>query len=379
MNRGIPSYYIEQTIKESYKSFVPALINRGFEWKDKQINILLEQAMKELGELNAYNYLVDQASDLTRLIVGREVVASNLMEGVASRYSDVFMEKANVPNEEQGQWLDTHNYIKAIYWAKEELATRRLSLKMIKQTHQILYSDTPFEQQFAGKIRSGNFVFTSKEQSSSFVAPDKNELKRLINDAKRFWNNEDLELPNLIKMAISLYQFENILPFVDGNGRTARTLLLLELMSLKYLEYPSLSLSVIFYRNRLEYYNRLNLVRTKYDIEQWIRFFLSAIKESAIENKYLMSKALELQGYYSKRVAGCMSAKRQVQVNKILTQLYNKPFTSVKEVADLLDITFQAANVLVHEMEKCEVIKVRSDSKRNRIFYLCDYYNLFKL
>lgn len=146
------------------------------------------------------------------------------------------------------------NYINSIDWAVKELEKFPLTLHMVKETHRMLYADLPKEEETAGKLRMKYNAKDNKQQKSSgskYTPPSKHDLKILINDAKWFWRNEDLELPYLIKMAISLCQFETILPFLDGNGRTARTLILLELISLDFLSKPIFCLSAFFEKNRL--------------------------------------------------------------------------------------------------------------------------------
>ncbi|MCL3781636.1 Fic family protein [Prolixibacteraceae bacterium JC049] len=360
---------------ESYKSFVPVFINSNFEWKDKHINMLLEQASIKVGELNIHATLAEDRSILIHHLLLREAIASNLMEGIQSNFSSYFSQPPNANDEAYSSWLENYNYMNSVFWGVNELKRYPLSLRMIKKTHQIQFANQPFHPEWGGKLRMEMPV---DPHDDSFTPPGRNELRRLINDAKRFWNNDDLELPQLVKMAISLFQFENILPFVSGNGRTARTLMILQLISLKYLKYPVLSLSVVMNRNRMEYYHRLNQVRSKNDIEQWIRFFLNCIIESTEENIQLIKSYQSLKGSIQNIITSEIGLKRHKAASQLLNTLCRKPIITVAEIAEELEISFQAANLLVREFEKLNIIQVNDSAKRNRIFYFTQLIAIFQ-
>ncbi len=380
LNKKTGGDFVYQSFKEGYKSVTPSLINRSFEWNDKQINILLESAMLELGELNAYSKFFPAIDDHISLFVTQEVIASNLIEGNKSDLYQAFVPDISQSFKSQYAQKEISNHIKAIHWGVNELQKFPLSVRLIKEAHKILCSDLPAKEEFGGKLRS---VYQAHEnpfkEESNYTPPNKHDLKILINDGKKFWRNDDLELPQLIKMAISLYQFENILPFLDGNGRTARTLILFEVISLKFVARPIFCLSVFFEKNRLEYYHRLNLIRSKNDIEQWIKFFLTGIKETAIHSKDLLGNVEGLTRHYELVIEEKMGKKRKLSAKQLLSEFYSIPFMSVSDVKDKLQLSFQSANLLVKEFEKHGLLKEYAGARRNRIFYLWEYLNLFEL
>lgn len=372
MNKNTTTYFETQSYLESYKSFAPAFINSNFEWKDKNINMLLEQASISLGELKAYTSAEATTEVVINHILLREAIASNMMEGIQSNFVDFFTKK----EDSFLSFQENFNYINSVQWGVNQLKRYPLSLRMIKKTHQIQFSNRPFHPEWGGKLR---MELPAELSDNNFPPPDRKQLRRLINDAKRFWNNDDLELPQLIKMAISLFQFENILPFVAGNGRTARTLMILQLISLDYLQTPSLSLSVVMNRNRMEYYHRLNLVRSKNNIEQWIRFFFNCIIESTQENIQLIKTFKKLKNNLQNQIVNQIGIKRQKISLQLLNVLYRKPIITVAEIAQELQISFQAANVLVKEFEKLKILQVNTLAKRNRIFHFTQLIQIFQL
>ncbi|WP_282016634.1 Fic family protein [Marinifilum flexuosum] len=380
LNKKTTGNYTYQSFKEGYRSVTPSLINRSFEWKDKQINILLERAMLELGELNAFSKFFPNINRYIPLFVAQEAVASNMIEGSKCSLPQAFVPENSKSFKRIYEQKEITNHIEAIKWGVKELKRFPLSVRLIKEAHRILCSDLPQLEDFGGKIRP--FV-NSKDNKFDvgfkYSPPNKHELKILINDAKKFWRNDNLELPLLIKMAISLYQFENILPFLDGNGRTARTLILFEMMELNFVYKPVFCLSVFFERNRLEYYHRLNLIRSKNDIEQWIRFFLTGIKESARYSKEILGNINAMVERNEKLIEGQMGKKRHQSAKQLITEFYSKPFLSVNDIKEKLRLSFQSANLLIKELEKLGLVKELVGARRNRLFYLWEYLQLFEL
>ncbi|WP_320017603.1 Fic family protein [Labilibaculum manganireducens] len=380
LNKKKGGDFVYQSFKEGYKSVTPSLINRSFEWNDKQINILLESAMLELGELNAYSKFFPGIDNHIPLFIAQEVIASNLIEGNKSDLYQAFVPDVSQSFKSQYAQKEIANHIKAIHWGVNELQKFPLSVRLVKEAHKILCSDLPSKEEFGGKLRSFFHAHENPfEEESNYSPPNKHELKILINDGKKFWRNDDLELPQLIKMAISLYQFENILPFLDGNGRTARILILFEIISLKFVARPIFCLSIFFEKNRLEYYHRLNLIRSKNDIEQWIKFVLTGVKETALHSKNLLGNVEDLTKYYDSIIEEKMSKKRKQSAKQLLSEFYSNPFMSVSDVKEKLQLSFQSANLLVKEFETHNILKEYAGARRNRVFYLWEYLNLFEL
>lgn len=380
LNKNIRGSFVYQSFKEGYRSVTPSLINRSFEWQDKQINILLESAMLEMGELNAYSKFFPQINLHIPLFVAQEAVASNLIEGSKSNIRQAFVPETSRSFKRIYEQKEITNHIEAINWGVKELKQFPLSVRLVKEAHKILCSNLPQKEDFGGKIRPFFDSNDSKfEPGFEYIPPNKHELKILINDGKKFWRNSNLELPQLIKMAISLYQFENILPFLDGNGRTARTLILFEILELKFVQNPIFCLSVFFEKNRLEYYHRLNLIRSRNDIEQWIKFFLTGIKESASYSKEILNKLSKLKNSYNLLIETNMGKKRHQSAKLLLAEFYSCPFLTVNEVKTKLNLSFQSANQLIKEFELTGIIKELVGARRNRVFYLWEYLLLFEL
>ncbi len=360
-----------ESSREEYRSITSSLINRSFEWKNKQINILLEQTMLHLGELNAFSKYYPEIRKFLPMFAIRESVASAMMEGQEADIQKVFLEKDVVS--------EIINHTKAMAWGVKELKRFPLSIRVIKQAHQMLFSHIDTQDNYGGKFREHNQIKLKYSRDTDYIPPNRHQLKILINDGKKFWHNDKLELPQLIKMGISLYQFDNILPFLDGNGKTARMLILFELMDLKFLRYPILCFSVFCMQNRMEYYRRLNLVRTKNDLEQWLVFFLGGIIKSVKQSNKILTNLYGLNLYYHRQIEEQIGIKRRDTAKQLLELFYHKPFLTVNEIKEKLNISFQASNILMRHFIQLDLVRNATSGKRNRVFFLWRYVDLFDI
>ena len=359
-----------------YKSFSPTPINCEWQWLDPQLNTLLERASRALAELNALSLMVPDVDLFIRMHIAKEANTSSRIEGTQTQMDEALMRKEQIAPEKRDDWQEVQNYIEAINTAVEDLQQLPLSIRLLKQTHAVLMQGVRGDHKMPGEFRtSQNWIGGSNLNNAVFVPPHPDEVPELMGDLEKFWHNEQVLVPDLIRIALSHYQFETIHPFLDGNGRIGRLLITLYLVDKGLLHKPALYLSDFFERNRGAYYDALTVVRSSNDLLHWLRFFLTAVVETATSSKNTFMAIMTLRHEVEHQILTL--GKRAENAKKLLLHLYQRPMVSIGDVAGLLEVTHQSAAALVKQLESLDILVETTGYGRNRLYLLQRYFQLF--
>ncbi|MES2275498.1 MAG: Fic family protein [Bacteroidota bacterium] len=360
----------------NYRSFHPSIINSTWIWDDPKINTLLEDATRQLGELNAFTYILPDVDLFIRMHVVKEANTSSRIEGTQTNMDDALMKKEDISPEKRNDWQEVQNYIEALNYSVTELENFPLSNRLIRKTHQILLSGVRGEHKMPGDFRtSQNWIGGSNISDAIFIPPHPSDVQELMSDLEKFLHNDEINVPHLIKIALAHYQFETIHPFLDGNGRIGRLLITLYLVSAGLLKKPSLYLSDFFERHKSAYYDALMHVRTTGNIGHWVKFFLNAVIETSKKGKNTFQEILILKNDIHQQII--TFGKKTENAQKFVNYLYTQPFVNLAEVMKALNISKQSANVIIKDFVNKEILVEVTGNQRNRVYYFKSYYQLF--
>lgn len=358
-----------------YKSFQPNTIHRDWILNDMEVIQLLSKADRHLGRLDMYSEYVN--IDLfIRMHIAKEATQSSKIEGTQTNMEEAFLSKEEIAYEKRDDWEEVQNYISAMNEAVKLLHRLPFSSRLIKQTHKILLQGVRGEHKLPGEYRSSqNWIGGASISDATFIPPIHSSINEFISDLEIFANDEISPLPDLIKIAIIHYQFETIHPFLDGNGRVGRLLITIYLVSKGILKQPILYLSDFFEKNRMLYYDNLMRTRTHNDINQWLKFFLTGIIETAKKGVTTFDGILQLQKSLEEKLKSL--GNRNMDARKVVDYLYTQPIIEVTKVEELLQKSSVTAYKLLADLEGLDVIKEISGAQRNKLYVFKDYLDLF--
>jgi Fic family protein len=359
-----------------YKSFSPVPINQDWTWEDPRINVLLEQATRAVGELNAFSLIVPNVDLFIQMHIVKEAQTSSRIEGTRTEIDEAVMPEEMILPEKRDDWREVRNYIDAMNKAIAELERLPVSNRLLCDTHAILMRGARGATKNPGEIRRAqNWIGGSGPMDAAFVPPHPDEVADLMGDLEKFLHNDQIAVPDLIRAAIAHYQFETIHPYNDGNGRIGRLLITLYLVSKGVLKKPSLYLSDYFERNRSAYIDGLMRVRMANDLNHWIRFFLGGVLETARKGTETFQALLKFREEAEGKAMAM--GKRAHNARAAINFMYQNPFFSGKDLTHGIGVTQPTADALIQAFVNAGLLMEVTGQMRNRVFVFDPYLKLF--
>ena len=364
-------------LHKGYKPFLPSFINDDIDWKLGELSNLIQEASLWLGKLNSYSDLIPDIDFFIKMYATKEATNSNRIEGTRTTFDDAISPIEQVKPEFRDDWHEVQNYLAAINYSIEKLNELPISIRLIKEAHQILLSGVRGEHKAPGEVRkTQNWIGGSSLKDAFFIPPEPNMLPDLLTDIEKFLHNEELEIPEIVKAGIVHYQFETIHPFLDGNGRTGRLLIILYLISTGLLNKPVLYISDFFERNRMSYYDSLAMVKKTDNITQWLKFFLNGVVETAKSSIKTFDKIIKLKKDVDNKIAKI--GKKSVNGQRLIELLYSEPKVNSKTVSEKLGISVVSANGLLQTFVEIGILEEKTGFNRNRYYVFEEYVKILR-
>ena len=359
-----------------YKSFRPTPLPPEIEMDAEMISALIG-ATRAIARLDTLSSYIPNMNLFVSMYVRKEALLSSQIEGTQATLEDV-LDPLNEKNANQNV-VDVINYIRATEYALNRLDALPLCNRLIKETHAVLMAGVRGQEKSPGEFRmSQNWIGAagSTLKTARYIPPCPEDMIRAMSDLEKYMNAEDDTLDVLIQAALIHYQFETIHPFLDGNGRVGRLMITLFLMEKKLLQTPALYISYYLKQNRIEYYDRMSEVRSKDNYEQWIKFFLRAVKESAEDAS---DTILELSKLHAKNVEIInnmgLAAKTGIRLFSYLEQ---NPIIDIRKTSDELGLAYSTVSATVNRFVESSILTQTNNASRNRVFAYTEYLDILR-
>ena len=361
----------------SYKSFIPNSLPPTPELEmDSELLQLLIETSRKLAELDGVAKRIPNMNLFVSMYVRKEALMSSQIEGTQATLEDVLdpMIDANTNRDV----ADVVNYIKATEYAIKRLNSLPLCNRLLRETHAVLMENVRGQEKNPGEFRhSQNWIGGqgSTIKNARYIPPCPEDMVVAISDLEKYINdNENYDV--LIRAALIHYQFETIHPFLDGNGRIGRLLITLYLIEKGALSTPALYISYFLKKNRVEYYDRMTEVRTKGNYEQWVRFFLQAIKECAEDAILTIDK---LDALHNKNTT-IINGLRRTAKNAILlfNYLEANPIIDIKKTSQVLGVSYNTVATQVKRFMDFGILVQTDSGSRNRTFSYKEYLDILR-
>jgi Fic family protein len=348
-----------------YKAFIPDPLPPETNWSQALIRSLSD-ADHLIGRLSGEGKQLPNPHLLIRPFVSQEAVLSSRIEGTQATLGELLANEAGASvNRSPDDLKEVGNYVKAMDYGIERLKTLPLSLRLVREIHEKLMEGVRGDYATPGQFRkTQNWIGPAgcTLQNASYIPPSPDMLMECLGQWEQFLHVTDV--PPLIQAGLLHYQFEAIHPFLDGNGRIGRLLIILFLVERNILTTPMLYLSAFFEATRSEYYHRLSAVSQDSQWQPWLEYFLNGIARMSED---VIGRAERINGLiqtWRKKTAG--------QKPKVLPDaiglLAENPFWTVKKLAQRLNVAYTTAQRAINVLTENNIVSQTDNVQRDRLF-----------
>ncbi len=358
-----------------YQAFVPNPLPPILEWNSALVSNL-SRADHILGMLAREGVKLPNPHLLMRPFITREAVLSSKIEGTQTTLGEFLAQEAGAHiNHNPDDLQEVQNYITALDYGLNRLKDFPLSLRLIKEIHEKLMQGVRGNHATPGEFRkTQNWIGTPgcTLNTAKYVPPTPEELMDCLSSFEKFLY--DKTLPPLIHIALCHYQFEAIHPFLDGNGRVGRLLIILLLVERKMLPSPILYLSAFFETNRDEYYKQLYNVSSRGTWNEWLSYFLNGVATQSLDVLSRAERINDLIINWQIKVG----SKTEGLIQNIIKNLAVNPYFTTKKIAESFKVAFTTAQRAISKLEDLDIVSQTSKGKRDRLYCATKILNILE-
>lgn len=351
----------------SYFIFEPKPLPLEIEYTSKIVK-LLSSALLKLGALNGIGSKMSNPHLLIVPYLRKEAVLSSKIEGTKTTLSEVFKsEKVKVKEKDNDDLEEVKNYIKALEYGLEKIKIQEINQKLILELHNILMQGVRGRDKDPGQFRKvQNWIGNSYDiLEAKFVPPSPESVTYLMKNLEEYLG-KDVEINDLIKIALVHYQFESIHPFRDGNGRLGRLLIILYLCKKEILSLPLLYLSAFFEKYREDYTNKLYNVSSKGEVQEWIEFFLRGVDTQTQDT---LKKVKALEDYKLELYKLAQEKTTSNNILQAIDYLFVNPYTTLNDIKSYLNFkNLSSAKNIIDTLVGLNIIEEITGKERNKLY-----------
>jgi Fic family protein len=329
---------------------------------------LKDRALLACGRLDGVAALLPDPDLFLYAYVRREALLSSQIEGTQSSLSDLLLfeleEAPGIPIDDVGE---VSSYVAALEHGLARMASGfPLSCRLLREIHAVLLARGRGADRMPGQFRrSQNWIGGTRPGNARFVPPPPGLVEGCMAELERFIHADD-DLPVLVKAALAHVQFETIHPFLDGNGRLGRLLIVLMLVDGGILRQPLLYLSLFFKQHRSRYYELLNQVRQQGDWEAWIAFFLEGVESTAAAAVDSAHRLLNL--FRSDEIKLTGLGRSGTSLRQVYVALRQRPLVGIPQLAARAQVSFPTAAKAMERLVALGIAREVTGGRRNRVF-----------
>jgi len=356
------------------KPFAPNYLPINLDEKD--IIEILRLEMDARVKIERYSQMLSNSliqDDILMMFSMNESVQSTKIEGTQATFDEVI--ESEVTGEKKRDVQEVLNYLEALHRGADLLKSIPLSTRLFLQLHSIILRDSRGQNRSPGEYRKiQNFIGpTNRIEDASYIPPEPQLINSYMSNLEEYMNNNiNDSLGPIARAAIIHAQFETVHPFLDGNGRLGRILIILYFLDQQILQVPSFFISEQLEKNKYKYYSLLNNLRTSNpNWKDWIVFFLQS---SIAQAEYYIEKLQKIEALCIQMIE--FSKTNNVR-DDIIMFIFRKPVFTIKDVENALNISYNTARNNISKLVQSGKV-YEDDKKRNRVYRFYDFMDIIR-